>query len=261
MAEGSATREGRGAARVALAIVALAAAWGCAATAPSQGSWGPAGGGARLVAVEEQHDFGTVESGPVVTHVFRLRNLGPETVEIRSVAGACGCTAILASSSYLAPGEEGAVEVALDTYRLSGEQAKTVVVRSTDPVRPDLTLTLHGRIETPVRAQPSRLYLGRLPAGAVVSRHVDVQLAPDVQVTAVRTDSTRFAIETAPLDAPTHGMRVRVTLLPTAQIGAFDDRIFVGTTSPRQPQLTIPVLGAIEGASLYAGAGHGGASH
>jgi hypothetical protein len=88
-----------------------------------------------------------------------------------------------------------------------------------------------------------------------VSRHVDVKLAPDVRVTGVRTESSRFMVETAPLDPAGSGVRLRVTLLPTAQAGAFDDRIVVATTSPRQPEIAIPVLGTIEGHSLYAGAG------
>ena len=66
------------------------------------------------------------------------------------------------------------------------------------------------------------------------------------------SDSERIAVESTPLDPPQHGVRVRVTLLPTATTGTFDDRIVVSSTSPRQPQITIPVLGAIERQELYA---------
>jgi len=258
MGQGTVTRDGRGG-RIVVVLAALLATSGCVATATQPDAYS-AGGGARLVALEQEHDFGAVANGPVVTHVFRLKNLGPEAIHIASVTGACGCTAILASSSSLAAGEEGAVEVALDTYRLTGEQAKSVVVHSDDPIRPQLTLTLHGSVSTQVSARPSRVYLGRLPVGAVVSQHVDVQLAPDVQVTQVSSESVRFTLETTPLEAPSHGVRVRVTLLPTAQAGAFDDRIVIATTSERQPQITIPVLGTLERGSLYAGAAHDAAS-
>lgn len=252
---GTVTREGRGSIGVigvVLGAALLAALQGCVAAAPSGGYLAPPSG-VQLVALQEHHDFGTVDSGPVVTHTFKLKNFGPDTIDIRSVSGACGCTAILASTPTLAPGEEGGVEVALDTYKLSGEQSKTVTVRSSDPVRPDLLLTLHGFVANDLRAAPSRLFLGRLPAGAVVSQHVDVELArPDVEITGVSIDSDRLAVETTPLDAPQKGVRVRVTLLPSARTGTFDDRIVVSTTSPRQPQVTIPVLGAIERQEVYA---------
>lgn len=235
---------------VGIALIALA---GCAATAPGGGSWPPSASGARLVAVEQNHDFGTVESGPIVEHAFPVRNLGTETVYISSVSAPCGCTAALLSSAYLAPGEEGRVQVSFDTYGLSGEQSKTVVVRSNDPTNPELTLTLHGTVATDVSATPRRLYLGRLPAGAVVSRHVDVLVkSPDVHITDVHTESSRFFVQTAPLDEG-HGVRVRVTLLPGAPPGTFDDPLVVTSDSPRQPRLVIPVLGTLERNGMYAG--------
>jgi hypothetical protein len=212
----------------------------------------PPPSGVQLIALQDDFDFGTVESGPLVAHTFRLKNLGPNTIDITSVTPACGCTAVLASTPTLAPGEEGGVEVALDTYKLSGTQAKTVTVRSNDVVRPELVLTVHGTVATDLKAAPSRVYLGRLPAGAVVSQHIDVETKPDVQVTGVSSESNRLQVETTPLDAPQHGVRVRVTLLPTSTTGTFDDRIVVSSTSPRQPTVTIPVLGTIETQQQYA---------
>ncbi len=239
-------------ARLGAVGVALLALSGCAATAPGGGSW-PSASGARLVALEPSHDFGTVESGPVVQHAFPLKNLGTETVYIESVSAPCGCTAALLSSAYLAPGEEGRVQVSLDTYGLSGEQSKTVVVRSNDPTNPELTLTLHGTVQTDVSANPRRLYFGRLPAGAVVSRHVDVLVKhPDVQITDVHAESSRFFVQTAPLEEG-RGVRVRVTLLPGAPPGTFDDPLIVTSNSQRQPRLVIPVLGTLERNGVYAG--------
>ena len=249
------TREGRGGRKglgtFAALVLGVAALSGCAAATHAPGTLPPPSG-VQLVALDDDHDFGTVESGPSVSHTFRLKNLGPETIRITSVTAACGCTAVLASTPTLAPGEEGGVEVALDTYKLSGPQAKTVTVHSSDVVRPELVLTVHGDVVTDLRTAPSRLYLGRLPAGAVVSQHIDVVTKPDVQITGVTTESSRLQVQTAPLDPPQQGVRVRVTLLPTASTGTFDDRIVVSSTSPRQPTLTIPVLGTIESQQQYA---------
>jgi hypothetical protein len=245
------SRIDRRVARIAVAAAAFALS-SCVAVAPNESTTAPPTG-VQLVALDQTHDFGTIDNGPVVTHTFKLKNYGPSSIEIRSVESTCGCTAILASTPELAPGAEGGVEVALDTYKLSGEQAKTITVKSNDPIRPELPLTLHGFVATDMRAAPARLYLGHLPAGAVVSQHIDVKLArPDVQITGVTTDSGRFSVESTPLDAPEHGVRVRVTLLPTATTGTFDDRIVVTSTSERQPKITIPVLGAIERGEVYA---------
>lgn len=250
------TREGRGNERkirkrgVAFAF-GLATLSGCAATAYEHGALPPPSG-VQLVALQEDYDFGTVESGPVVGHTFRLKNLGPDTIDITSVTPACGCTAVLASTPRLGPGEEGGVEVALDTYKLSGSQAKTVIVRSSDVVRPELVLTVHGTVANDLKAAPSRVYMGRLPAGAVVSQHIDVETKPNVEITSVASESNRLQVQTTPLDPPQRGVRVRVTLLPSAATGTFDDRIVISSTSTRQPTVTIPVLGTIESQQQYA---------
>jgi|GEM_PF-643523 len=249
------TREGRGRRQgggkgvvLALGLTMLS---GCAASSHSPG-WASPSGGVHLVALRDDHDFGTVESGPLVSHTFRLKNLGPGAVDITSVKPACGCTAVLASTPTLLPGEEGGVEVALDTYKLSGPQAKSVTVHSTDPVRPELVLTVHGTVATDLAATPARVYLGRLPAGAVVSQHVDVETKPDVQITDVSSQSSRLQVQATPLDPPQRGVRVRVTLLPTASTGTFDDRIVISSTSTRQPTVAIPVLGTIQSQQQYA---------
>lgn len=248
------TKDGRG--RTTLLVLSLPIAGllsGCVAVAPDPSAGLVPPSGVQLVALQDHHDFGTVENGPIVAHTFKLKNYGPGTIEIASVDSGCGCTAALVSAPTLAPGQESAVEVSLDTYKLSGEQSKAVVVRSNDPVRPELPLTLHGYVATGMSAAPSRLFLGRLPAGAVVSQHVDVKLArPEDAITGVTTESGRFAVESTPLDPPLNGVRVRVTLLPTASTGAFDDRIVVTSTSERQPKISIPVLGTIESQAVYA---------
>jgi hypothetical protein len=249
---GTVTKEGRGGIGMLVALALVGLLSGCVATEPTPGTMAPPSG-VELVALDASHDFGTVPNGPVVTHTFKLKNYGPDTIQITGVQSACGCTAVLASTPELGAGDEGGVEVALDTYKLAGEQSKTITVKSSDPIRPELPLTLHGTVATDLKAAPARLYLGHLPAGAVVSQYVDVTLArPDVQVTGVSSESGRFSLETTPLDPPAHGVRVRVTLLPTSDTGTFDDRIVVSSNSTTQPTITIPVLGAIERQEAYA---------
>src|SRR5258707_5372777 len=73
---------------------------GCVAAAPTRGSTAPPSG-VELVALEDSHDFGTVDNGPVVSRTFKLKNYGPDTIRIKSVKTACGWTARLASTPGL----------------------------------------------------------------------------------------------------------------------------------------------------------------
>jgi len=44
-------------------------------------------GGARIDFVEESHDFGEIEEGAVVEHVFKFSNSGDVALEIKKVKG------------------------------------------------------------------------------------------------------------------------------------------------------------------------------
>ena len=63
--------------------------------------------GARLVFEEEKYDFGKVEQGVVLTHIFDFENIGEDTLKISRVRSSWGCTASLLSSEVIAPGETG----------------------------------------------------------------------------------------------------------------------------------------------------------
>src|SRR5262245_27356352 len=74
------------------------------------------------------HDFGTVEPGSIVDHVFRVKNTGTGYMRVDHVKGTCACTVGVATGEAIAPGDEAWVSVSLDTGRLTGRTTKTVTV-------------------------------------------------------------------------------------------------------------------------------------
>src|SRR6185436_4538322 len=65
-------------------------------------------------------DFGTVERGTPVDHVFRLPNKGTAELHVDHVKSSCGCTVAVLSERVVPPGGEARVAVTLDTAALSG---------------------------------------------------------------------------------------------------------------------------------------------
>ncbi len=74
-------------------------------------------------------DFGRigVDAG-AVSHTFRMRNMGKDTVTIGSLAPSCSCVIVRMADKVLAPGEEGEMEFVLSPTATPGMTLRTVDV-------------------------------------------------------------------------------------------------------------------------------------
>ncbi|MFQ5647126.1 MAG: DUF1573 domain-containing protein [bacterium] len=94
-----------------------------------------------------KYDFGKIDQGKIVTHVFKFQNKGKGTLVIDKVKTSCGCTAALLSAKTLKPGENGEIKATFNSGRFRGAIKKTVYVHSNDPREPVVQLRLSGVIK------------------------------------------------------------------------------------------------------------------
>src|SRR5262249_28542355 len=79
-------------------------------------------------------DFGSVARGPILSHPFRLVNNTKQTVHIAGLRVSCSaCTTARALQTTLAPGQETAIVVQMDTRRFSNYKTVTVYVTFDQP--------------------------------------------------------------------------------------------------------------------------------
>ena len=78
---------------------------------------------------KETHDFGKVEQGKPVTHVFEFRNLGTDPVVINDATASCGCTKPSFSREPIMPGKTGTVSATFNAAA-AGPFNKSVTVTS-----------------------------------------------------------------------------------------------------------------------------------
>ena len=95
---------------------------------------------------ETQHDFGQVKEGEKVNYTFKFANKGSSNLIVKDIKTSCGCTAALLSADNLPPGQEGTIQVELDTKNRSGKMSRTITVRSNDPKDPAKILTIYADI-------------------------------------------------------------------------------------------------------------------
>ena len=114
---------------------------------------------------EPVYDFGVVEEGEEVNHIFIIKNKGTDVLKIASARGSCGCTATVVSNNEIPPGGEGQIQVRLSTQGRVGVLEKTVSVSSNDPVQPNLVLKMKGKVEQYLSFDPAFLNLGKVLKG------------------------------------------------------------------------------------------------
>lgn len=74
------------------------------------------------------HDFGTINEGDKVEHVYKFTNVGTADLVITNVKASCGCTVPSHTETPVKPGQTGEVKAMFDSSGKPGAQQKTITV-------------------------------------------------------------------------------------------------------------------------------------
>ena len=99
----------------------------------------------RISIRQDQHDFGTVAAGSVLSQTFRVRNDGGRRLILSHVANECGCLAV-EPEIVISPGGTRRIIATLDTSGFRGPLAVPVRYQTNDPRQPLLTFRLLAHI-------------------------------------------------------------------------------------------------------------------
>ncbi len=78
----------------------------------------------------DKFEFGTVDEGEIVKHIFKFKNTGSEPLIISNAKGSCGCTVPTWPKEPVPPGGMGEIKVEFNTKGKPGAQSKRVTVTS-----------------------------------------------------------------------------------------------------------------------------------
>lgn len=88
----------------------------------------PAGPATTIRYDSDRYEFGVVDEGDVVKHVFKFTNTGKEPLVISNAKGSCGCTVPTWPHEPVPPGGTGEIKVEFNTKGKPGNQSKRVTV-------------------------------------------------------------------------------------------------------------------------------------
>ncbi len=75
-----------------------------------------------------EYNFGVVDEGEIVNHVFSFTNTGEAPLLIKNATATCGCTIPSWPKEAIAPGETGEIEVNFNSKGKPNQQTKTITI-------------------------------------------------------------------------------------------------------------------------------------
>ena len=135
---------------------------------------------ARISFSETMWDFGYVPKTGKVVHIYKVKNIGEDTLIIAKVRTTCGCTTTPLSKERIAPDEATDMKVVFDPEKLmAGDQTKRKLqVISNDPMKPiaevQFTAKL-GKVNSLVKVYPAGINFDTVSRGAGAVRTVALE--------------------------------------------------------------------------------------
>ncbi|HVN74946.1 MAG TPA: DUF1573 domain-containing protein [Thermoanaerobaculaceae bacterium] len=224
------------------------------AAAKAPGAKAPEGPKPVIDIAEKIKDFGTVPKGEKINAAFEVHNTGAAPLEISQVRPTCGCT-VASFDRTIAPGATGKIVAEVDTTGFSGPISKAIIVFSNDPATPQVNLVIKAEV---------RAFIEALPRPLIIFRSVLQGEPATEKLTLVSADGSDFKVESAAASGGPYKIAYRelpekeriadrkgsqweltVTVPADAPEGMLNQKILVKTTSPKAPEVTINVTGAV----------------
>ena len=112
----------------------------------SQNTTNPNGKVTTVKFEELSYDWGTLEEGKSMTHIFKFKNTGKEDFIISDARGSCGCTVPEWPKEPIKPGQNSDIKVVFNSAGKSGQVNKTVTITANSDPSP-ITLVIKGTVE------------------------------------------------------------------------------------------------------------------
>jgi hypothetical protein len=214
---------------------------------------------AKVVVDQADFDFGTMDNDATNSHEFVFNNAGDDTLILTKGDTTCRCTLINLVETDIPPGKSAKVALQWTSKNMAGPYRQSATIVTNDPDRPRVTLTITGRVTSPIRVAPTELILNNL--SVVVSETVEARVfcysSGNLQITAhelAEADLAKFfEVTSQPLSADElkgeadvkSGVLVKLAVKPGLPLGAFRQKIRLSTNLKESPTIEIPVEGTV----------------
>lgn len=188
--------------------------------------------------------LGVLRTGQIVQQRFPFVNAGTQPVQITEVKPSCGCVAGSMEKQVLAPGENGFIDMELNTLsQAAGPHTWSLTIHyRTGTEAKTLVLQAQATLITEVRITPAALVV----YGEQATEHelVVTDIRPNrLMITNVQASSSRIQIGPTKVghNEGHAEERIPVRLATDIPEGRWDDVIQIHTDDPNYPMFRVPV--------------------
>lgn len=104
---------------------------------------------------EYEHDFGVMNEGDKVEHIFTFTNTGDNPLILGDCKGSCGCTVPTCPKDPIQPGGTGEIKVVFNSRGKKNKQTKRVTITANTAPEPQTVLTITANV-TPAEQEPGQ---------------------------------------------------------------------------------------------------------
>lgn len=196
--------------------------------------------------------FENVGAAEKIERDFKFTNIGWQALVVVVSGSTCGCTSALiagigdnktnqANEIRLKRGESSVVKM---TYSVHGGGAieEATTLRTNDPLRPVIHLTLRGMAPQNLQLSPAALFFNA-EKGAKGQREITLVGPVDMNIIEVKIDTPRFDVKAEPIkqDEVKKTWRVVVSYDGNGNVGQTPASLEIKSNYAPRPVITIPV--------------------
>lgn len=204
----------------------------------------------KVEANEVLYDFGYAGHMQILSHIFKIKNVGNQPLVIQEISQSCACTAVLLSKKTVLPNETAKIEVKFETLYRRGRRTATVKVRTNDTNTPIVYFTITGVIAGLARVVPNNLFLKNIENTEKIQKTIDIYDPGDsrLKVKSVKSSSPYITTKLQHLHKDGLTAKVFVTVNPGLPLGELDEKLTIVTEGYQYPHVEVLIKGKIAGA-------------
>jgi hypothetical protein len=219
-----------------------------------------AGARSPKVSVDKpEYDYGVMDSQSEGHHDFKLTNVGEAALTLEKGDKSCQCTEFSIEKARLKPGESTKVTMKWLAKSVEGALRNRVTVKTNDPDRPRVELTVTGKVTVAISTLPEEVdftrveagkpatmavrVVGHLPQGFRVEKHAFVE-PKYAEYFDVKIQPMTEAQVKAEKDAKS-GYVADVIVKAGLPVGTFRQILRLTTNLKTTPTVSIPVRGSV----------------
>jgi len=197
-----------------------------------------------------EFDFGSIEQGEKIKHVFAFTNAGADPLTIDKVRTSCGCTAAVTSAKTLLPGQKGTIETTFNSSRFHGHIHKTITVYSNDPDEPVVQLKLRGKVAAELVIVPPReLFFGLVEYKKSASKSFLLTQGGNKPLEVTKAECDLDFISTEIVAGSTGKKKMYQVMLHVSEkapLGRFEGKVKIYTNLPKHVVVERKVMGVVK---------------